>query len=243
MGLWSKIKNAVKKAVTVVANIVKGIVRDLLRVVLEIIHRVINIVGALVAYNKEKKLRVHIVILHEPGQMPLITEQEAQASFMRASAILKDRFNVRVYGFGKPYLTTLKEESPHSALNVECGFFGYFKQEYGEAGNFFASHLAGWNVTPVTFMYPVTVFVVAHVTHDGKEWRGCSWWIASDYIVLTPTAMNDDTTLAHEIGHSCGLRHDGYKIDNLMNHSFTRGTSVTGWQKFVFRTSRHVNFY
>jgi len=242
MGFFSKLKNAVKKAVKAVANVVKGIVRNIVRIVVEVIHRLVNLGLGLIFWGREKKLRVHIVILHEPGQAPLVTEQNADDSFERAKAILKDKFNVRGYGFGKPHITTLKEEAPDRALNVECGAGGYFTREYGAAGSFFASHLGGWNVLPVTFMYPITVFVVAHVTHDGKEWRGCSWGILADYVVLTPTGINDDTTLAHEIGHACSLLHRDSK-SNLMFHGWDRGTSVTGWQRFWFRGSRHVNFY
>jgi len=242
MSWWSKVKNAVKKAVRAIVRVVKAVVRVVVRIVLEIVHRVINFVGAIVAWNKEKKLRVHVVILHEPGQKPLISEQEADDSIKRAGVIIKDRFNVRVSGFGKPHITTLKEDAPHGALNVECSFWGNVKAEGGEGGEFFASHLAGWNMVPVTFMYPVTVFVIAHVTHDGSQWRGCSAGIFTDYVVLTPTGMNDDTTLAHEIGHACSLLHRDSQT-NLMYHSYPRGTSITGWQKFWFRTSRHVNFY
>lgn len=238
MGWWSKVKNAVKA----VARAVKAVVRVVVRIVLEIVHRAINFVGAIVAGNKEKKLRVHVVILHEPGQRPFITEQDANDSISRAAAIIKDKFNVRVSGFGKPHITTLKDDAPDGALNVECSFWGNVKTEGGKGGEFFASHLAGWNVVPVTFMYPVTVFVIAHVTNNGNEWRGCSGRIFTDYVVLTAKGMNDDTTLAHEIAHACSLGHRDEQT-NLMYHGSTRGTAITGWQKFWFRTSRHVNFY
>jgi hypothetical protein len=242
MGWWSKVKKAVKKAVKAVVRVVKAVVRVVVRIVLEIIHRVINFVGAIIAWSREKKLRVHVVILHGANQAPLITEQQAQASINRAAAVLKSAFNVKVIGFGKPPYTTLKEEAPNGALNTECTFWGNLKLEGGEASEFYASHLAGWNVVPVSFTYPITVFVVDHVRNDGNEWRGCSAGFLVDYVVLTPTGMNDATTLAHEIGHACSLLHRDNK-NNLMNHSFNRGTDATGWQKFWFRTSRHVNFY
>src|SRR5882762_9237194 len=127
MGWWSKVKNAVKKAVKAVVRFVKAVVRAVVRTVLETVHRTINIVGGIFAWNAEKKLRVHVVILHEPGQMPLIKEQDANDSINRAAAIIKDRFNVRVFGFGKPHITTLKEEAPHGALNVECSISGIIK--------------------------------------------------------------------------------------------------------------------
>jgi|SRR5262249_40092422 len=242
MSLWSKLKNAVKKAVKAVVRYFKAVARMLVRLLAEIVQRAVNWINAIAGSIAEKNLRVHVVILHEPGQKPLVTEQEAQDSINRAAAIIKDRFDVRVTGFGEPHITTLKEDAPAAALNVECSFDGNVETELEEGGEFFASHLAGWNVVPVTIVYPVTVFVIAHVTHSGGEWRGCSAGIFTDYVVLTPKGMNDDTTLAHELGHACSLLHRDTQT-NLMYHGFDRGTSVTGWQKFWFRTSRHVNFY
>lgn len=239
MGLWSKIKRAAKR----VANIVKAAVRALVKVlVVEVLQRIINIVLLPIGYLVTKKMRVNIVILHEPGMPPLISTQDAEASFQRAVALYKDKFDVRLVGYGKPYIAALKEDAPHDALNPECSGSGIWEHEMGEAGSFYASHLAGWNVIPISFTYPITVFVVANVTHHGASWQGCSFGPLTDYVVLTPTAMNQDTTLAHEIGHACGLL-DRDNPANFMKHTAPRGTAVTGWQRFVVRTSRHVNFY
>ncbi|MBK6777396.1 MAG: hypothetical protein IPG74_16680 [Flavobacteriales bacterium] len=106
----------------------------------------------------------------------------------------------------------------------------------------FAKYTAGRVGIPITVVHPVTVFVVHSVTSNGDSWRGASFGLTADYVVMTPTGMNDDTTLTHELGHACTLMHRKKKV-NLMNHSHTRGTSITSWQKWWFRLSRHVNFW
>jgi len=187
-------------------------------------------------------MRVHVCILHPPGGVPLATETEVNDSITRAAAIIKQRFNVKLMPYAKSYVQQVKENPPPSALSVECSFTGYFKDEYGEAGSFFAKNTAGWNAVPVSLTYPVTVFVVEHVTNDGSEWRGCSFGLMCDYLVITHTGLTDSTTLAHELGHTGNLFHRD-DSNNLMYHPHTRGTSTTGWQKWWFRASRHVNYW
>jgi len=83
----------------------------------------------------------------------------------------------------------------------------------------------------------LSVFIVRAV--DGKI--GCSIPIP-DYVVLSPAGVDSDTTLAHELARTCLLMHrDDSK--NLLYASILRGTDVTGWQRFVIRTSRHCTFW
>jgi hypothetical protein len=242
MGFWSKIKNAVKKAYKAVKRFVKAIARLVVRFVVGIIARVIGMVGGLFLFWLTKKMRVHICILRPAGQKELISVADAEASLQRATQIIKDKFDVKVKTYGTPYAEVIKESPPSEALTVECSLSGNAGEEISEGGEFFAKYLAGWNAIPISLIYPITVFVIQSITHEGDTFRGCSAGVFTDYVVLTPVGMKDDTTLAHEISHACSLLHRDDK-NNLLFHGFDRGTSVTGWQKYWFRSSRHVNFW
>jgi hypothetical protein len=238
MGLWSKIKKAAKK----VWNAVKGAARAVVKVVTWVVGFVIGAVSSIILFWLQKKIRLHVCILHPPGGKELASVAEAEASVNRAAQIIKDKFDVKVKHYGKPYVEIIKEAAPASALGTECSASGYGAIEYGEAGSFFAKYTAGWNVFPITLVFPVTVFVVQSIKHNGADWRGCSSGLLTDYVLVTPDGLKDDTTLTHEIGHACNLFHRDDKA-NLMYHGASRGKSVTGWQKWWFRASRHVNYW
>jgi hypothetical protein len=238
MSFWSKIKKAVKAVV----RVVKAVVRAIIKVIVALVGLVIGVVGSLFLPWLEKRIRLHVCILHPAGGKEFVSVQEAEASVQRAAQLIKDRFDVKTLHYGTPFVEVIREDAPDAALDYECSASGYFKAEFGEASDFYSKYTAGWNAIPITLTYPVTVFVVRSVTHDGEAWRGCSSGFLTDYVVITADGIKDDTTLAHEIGHSCFLLHRDNKA-NLMYHQANRGTSITGWQKYVFRTSRHVNFW
>jgi hypothetical protein len=249
MGLWSSIKKAVKKvvkaakkAVKAVVRVVKAVVRVVVKVVVAIVMAVVGAVTSILLFWVTKKMRIRVCILHPEGQAELVSAQDADASIHRAAKILKDRFNVRLIGYGRPHILVIKSAAPDSALDQECSATGFFRSEFGEASDFFAAWTAGWVLFPLSLVFPVTVFVVRSVTHGHEHWRGCSFGLLTDYLVITPDGLRDDTTLAHEIGHTGFLLHRD-ATSNLMHHSLPRSIAITGWQKWVFRNSRHVNFW
>ena len=238
MSFWSKIKNAVKAVV----RVVKAVVRAVVKVVVTIVSLVVGGLASIFFFWVQKKLRIHVCILHPEGQKELVSVQDAEASVERAKQLLKDRFNVQVLGYGRPSVQIVKEAAPDEALDPDCSFTGYFESEFGVASDFYSRWTAGWVGIPITFVFPVTVFVVRNVTHGSEQWRGCSFGFLTDYLVITPDGIRDPTTLSHELGHTGFLLHRRTK-GNLMYHDFPRGTSITGWQKWWFRSSRHVNFW
>lgn len=133
----------------------------------------------------------------------------------------------------------IKEPAPPAALDVGCNL-GALEDEFGEAGEFFANHLAGWNVVPILLSFPITVFIVSNV--DGKQ--GCSLGPLTDYITVDLDGANpaNPTLMAHEIGHACNLWHSGSK-SNLMYKEHDRGDGVKWFQKNLFRSSRHVTYW
>jgi hypothetical protein len=231
MGWWSKVK-----------HFVKGVARAVVKIVAFVVHLVIAAVASIFLFWLKKKIRLNVCILHPPGGKELASITEAEASVVRAAQLINQKFNTKVLHYGSPYIQIIKAPAPSSALGTECSGSGYASIEYGEAGSFFAKYTAGWNAIPITVVYPVTIFVVQTIKHDGDNWRGCSSGLLTDYVLITPTGLNDDTTLTHEIGHACNLFHRDTK-SNLMYHGWDRGTGITGWQKWWFRASRHVNFW
>ncbi len=231
MGWWKKIKKALKKA----WNAVKATVRAVVRIVIEVVARVINVITYLVPVKK--KMRFQVLILRDEYGNPLLDDaglKLLQSQMQETMKIFDDKFDIKLTPFEKPGITILSSSAPPAALEVKCGT-GAASNEWGEAGAYFASNLVGWNGIPVSLKFPISVFVVRKI---GDKW-GCSLGPLTDYVTLsTDGATKSMTTIAHEMGHSCGLRHRG-DSKNLMHSEPSRGTNVTGWQKFSVRTSRH----
>lgn len=122
---------------------------------------------------------------------------------------------------------------------------GALSNEFGEAGEYFARHTAGWGWGRMNLYFPITIFIVRDVT--GK--LGCSLGPLTDYVTVSLKGTASDSTLAHELGHCCGLLHRKDQLfgkdqpDNLMWPDDPRGNNITGWQKRVVRTSRHCTFW
>lgn len=234
MGWLSKLKKAVKKA----WRVVKAVVRVVVRVVVEVVNRVIGLFDLLLGFLNwpRKKLRCHIAILRDETGQALVAPGDLDLAVQYATRVFSDRFNVDFRAYGKPMVQILDGPAPTAALEVKCDS-GALGEEFGEAGEYFAAHLAGWNAIPVSIHFPITVFVVRDV--DGKQ--GCSLGPLTDYVTVDLAGVKTDSLMAHEIGHACGLWH----LDdsgNLMFADSARGDNVRWWQKNLFRSSRHVSY-
>ena len=235
MGWWSSIKNAAKK----VWRAVKATVRAIVKVIIEVIVRIINVV--LVWLPVQKKMRIQVFVLRDENNIPVLTDKAAlvalQDALNYAIKTFKDRFDVKVKAYGDPIIQTLTKSAPLAALDVKCDT-GAFKNEFGEAGEFFADNLAGWNLIPIHLGFPISVYIVRNI--DGKI--GCSLGPLTDYVTVSVDGTKSLTTMAHELGHACGLLHRD-DIKNLMYPDDGRDNNITGWQKFVVRNCRHCTFW
>lgn len=235
MGFWSKIKKAVKK----VWQKVKAVVRSVVRIVAEAFGRIFGIFDLLLGFLTwpPKNLRVYIFILKDEQGRPIVSPTDLDPAIAFARKLLKDKFNVNLKAYSKTFVEVGDEPAPSYALEVGCGT-DLFGQEYGDAGEYFAAHLAGWNAIPISLTFPITVFIVRDV--QGKQ--GCSLGPLTDYIVADPNGVKNPSLIMHEIGHSCGLWHSGDQ-SNIMFAESTRGDGVKGFQKNLFRSSRHVLYW
>ena len=244
MGIWSSIKKAVKKVV----RVVKAIVRVVVKIVATIVMGLINVFDLLLGFLNwpPKKLTLHIIVLSKltAAERKQIGT-DLQASIKEAERIFKARFNVQIRPYASQYVEYFEGTVPVEALNPSCCGATPFWQEFGIRGEFYADHLAGWNAIPNSMRWPVTVFVVDTM----KCKAGCSLGPLSDYVVVTKAGLNasgvtlPNSLMAHEIGHACNLPHAGSSQPYLMWGPAERGDKVHGWQKNLFRSSRHVTYW
>lgn len=240
MGFWSSLKNKIKKAVKKVWRVAKAVVRVIVRVVLTVVGAVLGIFDLLLGFIgwPPKKLRLHIFILSD-SKGPLIDPAALTPAVDFARKTLKDRFNVKLRAYSENMIEIIKEAAPPAALSVGCGGDA-FGEDFGEAGEFFAKHLAGWNAVPISLTFPITVFIV----RDVKDLGGCSLGPLTDYITVDvgPSGVGTPSLMAHEIGHACNLWHSGTR-SNVMYKDDDRGDGVKGFQMNLFRSSRHVTYW
>jgi hypothetical protein len=244
MGIWSSIKKAVKKVV----RAVKAVVRVVVKIVATIVMGVINVFDLLLGFLTwpEKKLTLYVLVLSKltDAQRKQV-EGDLQASIQEVRRIFKDRFNVKIRPYGSNYVEFFQGTAPTEALNPSCCGGEPFGEEFGIRGDFYASHVAGWVGIPISFRFPVTVFVV----DDVKCKAGCSLGPLADYVVVQWDGLNNagealpNSLIAHEIGHACNLPHAGSSQPYLMWGPSNRGDKVHGWQKNLFRSSRHVTYW
>ena len=237
--MWSRLK-----------KFVKAVVRAVVRITVGVVMRAIHIVGSALdpIYMVKKKMRVQVIILRDspaPSQ-GLVAEHDLDPAINRAKQIFLDEFRVDIKPYGTPIVQTLTDVAPPDALDVGCDG-GAFSDEFGSAGDYFAGKVAGWVAVPISLQFPVTVFVVRSIRNK----IGCSIPI-TDYVTLsatpsiagsTRTGVNGLTTLAHELAHTCLLKHRDNDKNNLLYPSEPRGTDVTKWQRWVVRTSRHCTWW
>src|SRR5689334_15345694 len=108
MCFWSRITKAVK-AVVRAAN---AVVRAAVKIVVALVGLVIGVVGSLFLPWLEKKIRLHVYILHPAGGKEFVSVQEAETSVQRAAQLIKDRFDVKTLHYGTPFVEVIREDAP-----------------------------------------------------------------------------------------------------------------------------------
>jgi hypothetical protein len=247
MGLWSKIKNAAKKVWRAAKAVVRVVVRAVVTIVNSFTVGLFDLLFGFFGWPR-KRLRLHAFILStepQPGPVfspstQVVPTQDVLDAIERVKKLYKSKFNVEVRPYSSSFVEVITEPAPDEALDYECGV----GSEFGVAGDYFASHLAGWNAIPITFTFPVTVFVVRSLKMGSL---GCSMNVIGEYVVIDHLGLQDNVALAHEIGHTCGLSpgpgwHD-WTSSNLMYKESPAGENVKWFQKNILRSSRHAQYW
>ena len=216
-------------------NFITAIVRAVIRITIEIVHRLlINLFDTLFGYLKwpEKKLRLKVFLLRTQQPDPEILTTELTNAINYTKEIFRKNFNVSVIPVrnNEQFVEVLETIPFYEALHTK-GSTGALTEEFKTAGSFYAANLRA----PI---YPVTVFVVLSI----KGATGCSLGPMTDYVTLDHNAARDNSILAHELAHACGLWHLADK-ENLLWNRKNRGNKTNWWQKNIFRASRHVTYW
>jgi hypothetical protein len=245
------LKRAVKRAIKALARVVVRLGYTLTGLALG----VFDLFFGFLCWPK-KKLRIQVFVLSDHSG-PVVTDAELQPAIDYTRDTLKQRFNVELLPYGSRMVEIIKKPTPDAALNPRGGADALVDEMGGdgEAGEFFAQHLAGWNATPVSGTFPITVFVVADVQGDHD---GVSLGPLTDYVMVDPAAIKatggimgspvdaaNITTMAHEIGHACNLPHWYWSASNLMypDSQNRAGNEVIWFQRNLLRSSRHVLYW
>jgi hypothetical protein len=217
---------------------VSGGVHQLGSVAREIASRVLGVpelLASLAGSRKPKQLRLRIVVLRDERGAPVLSRGELDEALAETRRVLEREAATRVVAAEGAFVTTAEERAPTDALDSPCGESGLWRTDLGAAGRYFRRLRVRGAIGRGA---PITVFVVRDVV--GK--CGCSLGPLGDYVTIDRSGLGERTRriLAHELGHSCGLRHRG-DPENLMR-ARGQGERLTRWQRAVLRSSRHVTY-
>ena len=244
--------------------IIGGILRTLLNWVREIFWRLAGIpdfILSLFGIRLPKKMYVRLIILNNNG-VPITNEAAALGAITAAQTIYNNQCNINLIyrGVCIPRLTT-----PREALSISCDVNGFFA-DWGLAGTYYQFVSAtcgfedGWR-SVLGYGAPIIVFVIRNVRPSDRviitpagtsttTTDGCSMGPTVDYVVvdrglaIPPNIQYG--SIAHEIGHACGLPHDS-GANNLMNAVAPPPppppNNLTNLQIAWLRNSRHCVFF
>lgn len=187
-----------------------------------------------------KTLRLCVIITHD-GRAPVKTPADVKPFVDRMKQIYKDEANVIVH----------EHYSDGNSPNVdpECGGSGWLQDlwltgtqyENSESVNCIShsfSSVIGWRS-------PIYAFVVKDI--KGDDVNGCSLGPLTNYVVFkldNAVPLVNDVTLAHEVGHACGLLLHSDDMNNVMYSDGIPGRNrFTGLQKTIIRGAKYVTYF
>lgn len=213
--------------------------------------------AGLIGIRPIKHLRLEVIILMRANLTPTATPAGIAPVLAFTEATYRSRADVKIH----TEIHTVTTPSPSGALTIGTEIdplVGVLGEDGSEAGLYFQKTITEMLVEQDPWFLirvgaPLVVFVVDEV--EGS-YNGCSAGPLVDYICLEGRALTPtNNTLAHEIGHACGLPHDAVvacetgDVTNLMYCRFTspstgaqRGTNLSPLQRAILRSSPHVTY-
>lgn len=200
-----------------------------------------GVVG-LIGFRPIKHLYLYVVILrNERG--PLTTEPAIQDVLHETERIFRSRAQVRVHT--AVHVTDAPAPSTALHIDAEVGILG---EDLTVAGSYFQSVIVSVLGAGVLDRRPAPIFAFV-VEGVGNSDTGCSAGPLADWVVVEPRQVEHPAdqpmfnTLAHEVGHACGLAHTD-DVTNLLNPigNTGRGDNLSPFQRMILRNSSHVAF-
>lgn len=202
-------------------------------------------IAGLLGWLPKKVMDLHVIILRDSNG-PLVLESAIGKVVSETERIYWDRARVAV----RTTIHTMETIAPDYAFHIDAGI-GIFGEDLTLAGTYFQSTMTLELGDSVAGLFtrrpaPIVAFIVIGV---GDSEVGCSAGPLADYVVVERERMLPQAggqvfnTLAHEIGHACGLMHTDDKTNLLYPHgAIDRGDNLSPFQRMIVRNSSHVAF-
>lgn len=239
--------------------IVGRLIRQLLGLVQTLVYRVLGLPDMLAwvaGVRPAKKLRLRVIIVHD-GTGPVVARGSVLAEVQELIDIFYDKANIRVIPDNPLVFRTAfhsKErarlaftyemtKSPKSILKVAAGLGSYLEDLWiqGFWYELIMERHSLWGNLRRLLGYgaPLVVYAVKEY-HDTA--LGNSLGPLTDYVTVEGPDVADKTTIAHEVGHACGLLHKK-STTNFMHGYASNATGMTPGQALWVRNSRHVTYF
>jgi hypothetical protein len=243
---WN-LKKAFKKAAKAVKRAAKKVwqtVKKIYRVAQELAWRAasfFDFVGSLLGLQLPKHARLKVFVLfdeNDPKQTPVVDLPTAEQWVQVARGVFKEKMNIKLHPHGgaKGRFVHVLSAPTFVLTGPPCAFGAGFK----DRADWFEEHTSD---TALGYGGTMYAFVVKTLDASGKtDLNGCAWpWIHN--FCLVDAGKPKSTTLAHEMGHLCGVFPHSSANHNLMNTGRNdMDSKLNRLQKSVIRTARYVTY-
>ncbi len=254
---WS-LKNAFKKAAKAVVKAVKRVVKKVWQTV-KMVYRVaqelawraasfFDFVGSLLNIQPPKHARLKVFVLfdeNDASQTPVVGPTIVEGWVQVVRDVFKSRMNIQLHPHGGTKgkfvhllsAPTSMLTGPRSAVG---GNWDRFEAAFKDRADWFEGHTTD---TVLGYGGTMYAFVVQTLDVVGKgELNGIAWPWIHNFCLINAVEPNA-TTLAHEMGHLCGVFLHSSADHNLMYpHRGNMDSNLNRLQKSVIRTARYVTY-